>query len=178
MNNYQNISQSHHAAISQTKLVKTKAGKYRIPKAIQKDELYKLVLQLVEEDHKNKATLSSAKAAKDYLHMKLIHQDYESFYVVYLNSQHQVISIEEMFKGTINQSPVFPREIVKRCVQIGAGAVILCHCHPSGNAQPSSADRAITDLIVEAMALIDVRCIDHFIIGGHQMYSFAEHGLL
>lgn len=172
------MNQFNNIAINQTKIIRTKAGKYRIPKAIQKDELYKLVLQLVEEDHRNRTTLNSAQAAKDYLHMKLIHQDYESFYVTFLNSQHQVLSIEEMFKGTINQSPVFPREIVKRCVQIGAAAVILCHCHPSGNPQPSAADKSITELIAETIALIDVRCIDHFIIGGHQMYSFAEHGLL
>lgn len=173
---------SVYSPISQNKLIKTRDGKYRIPKAIDKTELYKIVLELVEQDYASRVSLTSAQSAKDYLQMKLIHQDYESFYTIYLNAQHQVLGIEEMFKGTINQTPVFPGEIVKQCVIQGAAAVIHVHNHPSGsgenNCSPSQADKQITTVICDALKLIEVRCLDHFIIGGANIYSFAEYGLL
>lgn len=166
------------SVISQTDLVRTKAGKYRIPKAVSKQQLYDAVLMLLEDDICSLDKICSADKAKQYLHIKLAKIDYETFHVLYLDSQHNVIGLEQLFSGTIDQSPVYPREVLKRCLYKGAKAVILVHNHPSGVPEPSRADIDITKRITEALEHIDVNCLDHCIIGGHQIVSFAERGLL
>ncbi|NRB38418.1 MAG: DNA repair protein RadC [Pseudomonadales bacterium] len=122
--------------------------------------------------------MGSAEAAQKYIVSKIGHQQREVFACVFLNSQYHVEHYEEMFQGTYNQSPVFPREIAKRALQLNAAAVILAHNHPSGVAEPSGADRDITELICDALALLDIRVLDHFIVGKTKVYSFAEHGIL
>ena len=123
-------------------------------------------------------TLESARQAHDFIYMKMHHLHQEIFSCLFLNSQHQVICYEELFFGTINQSPVFPRELAKKALQYNAAAVILAHNHPSGIAEPSQADRSITELLCDALNLLDIRVLDHFIVGKNALYSFAEHGLL
>lgn len=123
-------------------------------------------------------SLTSSNAAADYLIQLLRNLPYEAFMVIYLDSQHQLISCEELFRGTINSANVYPREIVREVIKHNAAAVILSHNHPSGIAQPSDADRRITTRIVDALLLIDVVVLDHFIIGKNDPYSFADHGLL
>jgi len=123
-------------------------------------------------------SLTSSNAAADYLIQLLRNLPYEAFMVIYLDSQHQLISCEELFRGTINSANVYPREIVREVIKHNAAAVILSHNHPSGVAQPSDADRRITERIVDALSLIDVVVLDHFIIGKKDPYSFADHGLL
>jgi len=123
-------------------------------------------------------SFTSASSVQEYLHLKLATETREQFNVLFLNSQNQLISDEIMFSGTINQAPVFPREIVKRALMLNAAAIILAHNHPSGIADPSSADRAITNLIQDAASLMDIRVLDHIIVGSTNCYSFAEHGLL
>jgi len=100
------------------------------------------------------------------------------FVVVFLDAQHRVVANEEMFRGTLTQTSVYPREIVKKALQINAAAVILAHNHPSGVAEPSGADEALTRALREALALVDVRVLDHFVVGAGAAVSFAERGLL
>ena len=98
--------------------------------------------------------------------------------VVHLDAQNRVITVEELFRGTLTQTSVYPREIVKQALARNAAAVILCHNHPSGVAEPSQADQALTEALRRALALVDVRVLDHFIVAGRHCLSFAERGLL
>jgi DNA repair protein RadC len=123
-------------------------------------------------------SLTSAAQANDFLYVKMRDHTREVFSCLFLNSQNQVICYEEVFLGTINQAPVFPRELARKALTHNAAAVILAHNHPSGVAEPSQADREITRLICDAMALLDIRVLDHFVVGKNRLYSFAEHGLL
>ncbi|HGE5068718.1 TPA: JAB domain-containing protein, partial [Escherichia coli] len=98
--------------------------------------------------------------------------------VGYLNNQNQLIAGETLFTGTINRTEVHPREVIKRALYHNAAAVVLAHNHPSGEVTPSKADRLITERLVQALGLVDIRVPDHLIVGGNQVFSFAEHGLL
>ena len=117
-------------------------------------------------------------AVKDYLRLKLVAEPNEVFAIVFMNSQHRVLAYEPMFKGTLNSTAVYPRVVVQRALELNAGAVIFSHQHPSGCTEPSSADRVLTDRLKAALALIDVRVLDHIIVGQGTPYSFAEAGLL
>ena len=116
--------------------------------------------------------------AVSYLQLAFNGLDRESFRVIFLNSQHGVIEIEELFQGTIDGAAVYPREVVKAALRFNAAAVILAHNHPSGCPKPSAADRRITERLSSALSLVDIRVIDHIVVGGAQTYSFAEHGLM
>ena len=115
---------------------------------------------------------------KDYLTTQLRHQSREVFVVLLLDSQHRLLRYEEMFHGTINAAPVYPREVLKMVMQHNAAAVILAHNHPSGIAEPSQADQRVTERLKKALSLVDVALLDHFIIGAGDPVSFAERGLL
>lgn len=104
--------------------------------------------------------------------------EHEVFYCIFLDNQHRVLKAECCFQGTIDGANVYPREMVKRALQLNAAALILAHNHPSGITEPSTADQAITRRLIDALSLVDVRVLDHFIIGGTACYSFAEAGLL
>ena len=122
--------------------------------------------------------LDQPQAVKDYLRLKLVAEPNEVFAIVFMNSQHRVLAYEPMFKGTLDSTAVYPRVVVQRALELNAGAVIFSHQHPSGCTEPSSADRVLTDRLKAALALIDVRVLDHIIIGQGTPYSFAESGLL
>ncbi len=124
------------------------------------------------------SALNSAAAARDYLRLKLAGLPHEIFVAVFLDAQHRVLAIEDLFRGTLTQTSVYPREVVKRALDHNAGAVIFAHNHPSGVAEPSHADEALTQALKQALALIDVRVLDHFIVAGNGMLSLAERGLL
>ncbi|OHU89204.1 MULTISPECIES: RadC family protein [Pseudoalteromonas] len=113
-----------------------------------------------------------------YLRLHLSEKEYESFSVMFLDSQHRLLSLKELFKGTINSAPVYPREVVKAVLSFNAAAVILAHNHPSGLATPSNADHRITNRIKSALELIDVKTLDHVVVGHDSAYSFAEHNLI
>ena len=115
---------------------------------------------------------------KDYLHMQLAHLGHEVFAVLFLDAQHHLIKLEEMFRGTLTQTSVYPREVVKRALELRSGAVILAHNHPSGVAEPSRADEFLTQTLRSALQLVDVRVLDHLVIGQGDVVSFAERGLL
>jgi DNA repair protein RadC len=122
--------------------------------------------------------LSSPKATRDYLSLKLGTLEREVFAVIFLDKRHRLISYQEMFQGTIDGASVHPREVVKEALKQNAAAVILAHPHPSGVAEPSQADELITNRLKEALSLIDVRILDHIIVAGGDTISFAESGLL
>lgn len=117
-------------------------------------------------------------AVKQYLRLKLTGLGHEVFAVMFLDSQHRLIALEEMFRGTLSQTSVYPREIVKRGLDLGAAAVILAHNHPSGVAEPSRADEQLTDALKTALALVDMRVLDHMVVGHGEVVSLAERGLV
>ena len=122
--------------------------------------------------------LSSPQAVRDYLRLKLQGRPHEVFVAVFLDAQNRVLAVEELFRGTLTQTSVFPREIVKRALHFNAAAVIFAHNHPSGVAEPSRADEALTQTLKHTLALVDVKVLDHFVVGGDAAMSFAERGLL
>ncbi|PPD39879.1 MAG: hypothetical protein CTY16_18560 [Methylobacter sp.] len=122
--------------------------------------------------------LTSPDITRAYLSAQLRGYTYEVFACLFLDNQHRVIQFEELFRGTIDGASVYPREIAKRALHHNAAAIIFAHNHPSGIAEPSQADQHITDKLKQALALFDIRVLDHFIIGDGLPYSFAEHGLL
>lgn len=122
--------------------------------------------------------LTSSQATKNYLISELRNEVREVFAVLFLNNQHEVITFERLFYGTINAAAVYPRVVLEQALKHKAAAVILSHNHPSGIAQSSTADREITHTLEKALNLIDIRVLDHIIVAGHQCYSFAERGEL
>jgi len=124
------------------------------------------------------ATLASPADVKNYLAVKLGPYEREVFAVLFLDPQHRVIEYQEMFSGTLTQTSVYPREVVKMALQLNAGAVILAHNHPSGVAEPSRADEHLTATLKTALAMIDVRVLDHVVVAGGRVLSFTERGLL
>jgi DNA repair protein RadC len=124
------------------------------------------------------STLTSPTAVRDYLRLSLSARPHEVFLCLWLDAQHRVIRIEEAFSGTLTQTSVYPREVVKAALRFNAAAVIFAHNHPSGVAQPSQADELLTRNLKEALALVEVKVLDHFIIAGNHAISFAERGLL
>jgi DNA repair protein RadC len=115
---------------------------------------------------------------RDYLRLTLGRKEEEIFVCIWLDAQHKVINTEEAFRGTLTQTSVYPREIVKKAIRWSAAAVIFAHNHPSGVAQPSQSDELLTRNLKEALALVEVKVLDHFIVAGNQAISFAERGLL
>ena len=122
--------------------------------------------------------LSSPQTVRDYLCLQLAERQREVFSCLFLNSQHRLIEYQELFEGTIDCCSIFPREVVKAALQVNAAAVIFAHNHPSGVAKPSQSDKSITRRLVEALSLLDIRVLDHFVVGDDAVVSFAECGLL
>ena len=122
--------------------------------------------------------LGSPQAVRDYLRLKLQGRPHEVFAAVFLDAQNRVVSVEELFRGTLTQTSVFPREIVKRALHHNAAAIIFAHNHPSGVAEPSRADEVLTQTLKHALALVDVKVLDHFIVGADAAMSFAERGMI
>ncbi|MGH8141101.1 MAG: RadC family protein [Steroidobacteraceae bacterium] len=122
--------------------------------------------------------LDSPQATRDFLTLKLGTREFESFCCLYLDTRHRLIEFVELFRGTIDDASVHPREVVKEALKRNAAAVILAHPHPSGVAEPSTADELITRRLKEALQLVDIRILDHLIVAGAEIVSFAERGLL
>lgn len=122
--------------------------------------------------------MQSPSAIKDLLALHFRVHEAEAFAVIYLNAQHAVLGIEELFRGTLSQTSVYPREVVKRALANNAAAVVLSHNHPSGNAEPSRADEFLTQTLKSALGLVDVRVLDHIVVAAGRCTSFAERGLL
>ena len=137
-----------------------------------------LATRYLEERIRRSDALTSPSDTSQYLCARLRSRPHEVFACLFLDNRHRVISFEEMFRGTIDGASVYPREVAKRALEVNAAAVIAAHNHPSGVAEPSRTDRAITSRLRDAMALIDVRLLDHFVIGDGEVVSFAERGWL
>ena len=135
-------------------------------------------LELLACEIQHTDTLQSPDAVKDYLRLKLGERPHEVFAVVFMDSQNRVIAYEELFWGTLTQTSVYPREVVLEALRRNAAAVILCHNHPSGSPQPSRADEILTQTLKSALALVDVRVLDHMIVTRSKVLSFAEEGLI
>ncbi len=137
-----------------------------------------LVRRSLAEEMRTGDTLSSPQAVRDLLRLTLLGRDHEVFLVIFLDAQNRLIELEEMFRGTLTQTSVYPREVVKRSLQVNAAGVIFSHNHPSGLAEPSHADEALTRALRQALALVDVKVLDHFVVGAGSITSFSERGLL
>lgn len=139
-------------------------------------------LELVRRHHLERLTqgpaLASPRAAREYLIARLRDRDYEVFCCLFLDSRHRLISCDELFRGTVDGASVHPREVVKQALARNATAVILAHNHPSGVAEPSQADEIITTRLREALGLVDIRVLDHLIVGDCSCVSLAERGLV
>lgn len=137
-----------------------------------------LVKRWLDEELRRDCVLTSPGSVRDYLRIHFAGQEYESFVVLFLDAQNRLIVAKELFRGTLTQTSVYPREVVKEALRQNAAAVIFSHNHPSGVAEPSSADQLLTSSLKQALSLIDVKALDHFIVAGASTLSFAERGLL
>lgn len=137
-----------------------------------------LVKRGLNEEIASGSTLSSPQAVRDFLRLSLGRRDHEVFVAMMLDAQHRVIASEELFRGTLTQTSVYPREVVKRALHHNAAAVIFAHNHPSGVAEPSRADETLTTALKQSLQLVDVRVLDHFIVTAGTISSLAERGLL
>jgi DNA repair protein RadC len=138
-----------------------------------------LLRRALEEDFEESSdSLSSPGSVRDYLRLFLGGQEFESFVALWLDAQHRLIAGMELFRGTLTQTSVYPREVVKRGLALNAAAVIFAHNHPSGVAEPSQSDRMLTDALKQALSLVDIRVLDHFIVADTTVMSFAERGLI
>jgi DNA repair protein RadC len=137
-----------------------------------------LVKRALGQEVQRRDNLSSPQAVRDYLRLNLAQRDREVFAAVYLDAQNRVIKVQELFTGTLTQTSVFPRDVVRYALLNNAAAVIFAHNHPSGLAEPSRADELLTQALKQALAVVDVRVLDHFIVGAGAAMSFAERGLL
>ncbi|WP_434149574.1 RadC family protein [Methylocaldum gracile subsp. desertum] len=132
----------------------------------------------LKETLRRGSALTSPDLTRRYLAAQLRSHPHEVFAALFLDNQHRIIEFEELFRGTIDGASVYPREVVKKALSFNAAAVIFAHNHPSGIAEPSEADKHITQRLKQALSLIDIRVLDHFIVGDGEAYSFAEHGLI
>ncbi|RLJ18831.1 hypothetical protein DJ030_10615 [bacterium endosymbiont of Escarpia laminata] len=132
----------------------------------------------LQEDLERGEPLTDPAASRRYLQSRLRHYPYEVFACLFLDNRHRVIEYEELFRGTIDGASVPPREVVRRALELNAAALILAHNHPSGVAEPSQADQQITQRIREALTLVDIRVLDHFVIGDGEPVSLAERGMM
>ncbi|NNN84102.1 MULTISPECIES: RadC family protein [Vibrio] len=145
-------------------------------KFVQLQAVLEMTQRYLVETLKRGDALTSPQQTKLYLTSVLRDRHREAFYILFLDNQHRVIQDEILFEGTIDAASVYPREVVKRALQLNAAALILAHNHPSGIAEPSQADRRITQRLVDALQLVDIRVLDHFVIGDGEVVSFAERG--
>ncbi len=153
-------------------------GQYEVSRPITDAEILAMARRLIERRFARGRSLTSPDAARDLLLHTLAPLDHELFCALFLDNRHRVLAFEQLFRGTLDGASVHPREVVKCALALNAGAVIFAHNHPSGHPEPSQADRRITEQLREALKLVEVRVLDHFIVGGTEIVSFAERGLL
>ena len=147
-------------------------------KFVQLQAVQEMARRALQEDMQTGDALNSPGAVRDFLQLLLRGRAQEVFMVIFLDAQHHVLASEELFHGTLTQTSVYPREVVKRALHHNAAATIFAHNHPSGVAEPSHSDRLLTDALKQALALVDVRVLDHFIVAGTGCLSFAEKGMV
>jgi DNA repair protein RadC len=147
-------------------------------KFVQLQAVAEMSRRALREEMQSGDALNSPRAVREYLQLLLRSRPQEVFVAIFLDAQHRVICAEELFQGTLTQTSVYPREVVKRALHHNAAALIFAHNHPSGVAEPSQSDRMLTDALKQALRLVDVSVLDHFIVAGSACLSFAEKGML
>lgn len=147
-------------------------------KYAQLQAVLELARRAAAEQLHNGCALGSPELVRQYLRLDMGRQTHESFSVLFLDVKNRLLACEEMFRGTLTHTSVYPREVVKAALARNAASVMLAHNHPSGSPEPSEADLLLTRALVQALALVDVRVLDHFVVAGPHVHSFAEHGQL
>jgi len=142
------------------------------------DRIMARAAQILERRMLNTQAMNSPRQVQEYLAIKLGTREHEVFVVLFLDAQHRLIASEELFRGTLTQTSVYPREVVKRALFHNAAAVIFAHPHPSGVSEPSRADELLTQALKAALDLVDIKVLDHLVISGNVAWSFAERGRL
>ena len=158
--------------------IKDSNGLYSLSRPVEPEDILAASREILSRRFKRGTSISSPAQSKEYLISQIAHLEHEVFLIIFLDNRHQILTSEILFRGTIDGASVYPRECVKRALEVNAAACILSHNHPSGISNPSQSDKEITKRINQAMKLLDIRTLDHIIVAGTQTYSFAEHGLL
>jgi DNA repair protein RadC len=147
-------------------------------KYVQLQAVLEMARRSFSEQISKRSALDSPNDVRDYLRLTLANLPHEVFVVVFLNTQNEVIVVEELFRGSLTQTSVYPREVVKRALACNAASAILAHNHPDGSTEPSIADKALTKALIEALKTVDVQVLDHFIVSPSSSTSFAEQGMM
>lgn len=145
-------------------------------KYAQLQAVLELAKRSISEELETNSSLSSPQAVKQYLQLQIGNKQYESFVVLFLDVKNRLITTQELFRGSLSHASVYPREVVKSALAQNAASIILAHNHPSGSPEPSQADLSLTQTLKSALALVDIRVLDHFIVANNTVHSFAEHG--
>ena len=169
------MSQLSFSSFDDALLVRDSHGRYALASA---DQILEAARLVIDQKMQRGTSFTSPAAVKEYLFAKLSGFEHEVFAVLFMDTQHRLIEYAEMFRGTIDGASVYPRELVKEALRLNAAAVIVSHNHPSGNPEPSGADRTLTQRLKEALGLVDVRVLDHIIVAGTDTTSFAKRGLI
>ncbi|MEB2400808.1 MAG: DNA repair protein RadC [Alcaligenaceae bacterium] len=169
------MSQLSFSSVDDALLVRDAQGRYLQASV---DQILEAARQAIELKMQRGAEFTSPAQVKEYLRNKLAGFEHEVFAVLFLDTRHRLIEYRELFHGTIDSASVYPREVVKEALRLNASAVILAHNHPSGNPEPSQADRVLTQRLKDALAIVEVRSLDHIIVAGTETVSFAERGVL
>jgi DNA repair protein RadC len=164
-----------HTAADELKRIKGLGGSAKRAELL---AVMELARRAISQQLKEREVFSSPDAVKHYFSLQLARKPHEVFAVLFLDAQNRLIAMEELFRGTLTQTSVYPREVVRRALQLEAASVVLAHNHPSGTVQPSRADEALTQTLKSALALIDVRVLDHVIVTQGDSLSMAEKGLV
>lgn len=164
------------------KLHKLKAGEatgtYLVDSPVSEADILLMAQQLASQRLRRGRSLTSPKAVFNHLQTLLGDYEHEVFALLLLDSKHRILAFQELFRGTLDAAGVYPREVVKICLEFNAAAVILVHNHPSGDPEPSQVDRTLTHKLQDALSLIDIRTLDHIVVGSEGCVSMAEHGYL
>jgi DNA repair protein RadC len=171
----QSFTSSRNVATADALLVREANGQYR---PASREEVLHQARCLLGQRVRRGITVSTREAVKDYLRLQTGVLEHEVFCVLFLDAQHRIIALKQLFRGTVSQTSVYPREVVKEALSVNAAAVILAHNHPSGSVEPSRADEFLTQTLKTALALVDVRVLDHLVVAGADVCSFAERGLV
>lgn len=153
-------------------------GTYHVDQPVTEADILEMAQHLAVKRFQGLEALTCPDLVRRYLRARMLPLEHEVFACIFLDNQHRTIAYEELFQGTIDGASVYPREVVKRALRLNAAACVLSHNHPSGVAEPSQADRRITERLKEALDLVGVRVLDHLVVGGEDIVSFAERGWL
>lgn len=152
------------------------SGEYITTRPVDAEDILTMAKQLISRKYARGRIIDNPRAAADYLPHKLAEYEHETFWALFMDNQHRVLAFEKLFTGTIDQASVYPREVLKRALQLNAKAIIFAHNHPSGQTEPSNSDIQITQKLKQVLNLVDINVLDHFIVAAENVTSMAELG--